>query len=290
MKHIICLFLSAIIVCSVCVCASAASSQANPSTYTDETYGLSFTLPKNWRQVDEDLESGILAKFESTKQEGIILEYSVTDIFDNAYYDIPKSSPREEINNDFFSEGKLTEMLSNADYKYLNESKKSDMDLAGVNLDLENCKKIKYKKTEFFVVECKITRYGTEQAKITYAISVKSGYLYTLLFTATPKDKCYADFEKVLDSCTIDKARLNAKIKSTNNAYYSLALTSVIGAVIAVGLMALGIVFYNKLKPIYIEPYSTLHGDAPPATIALDNEEKNLLKESRTDEKTDNLS
>ncbi len=271
MKHIICLFLSAIIMCSMCVCASATSSKEKPLVYTDKTYGISFTLPKNWKRA-EDADSGILAKFESSKDTGTVLEYSVIDIYDSDYYDIPKSSPRKEINNDYFTEKKLTEMLSYVDYQYLNENEKSDSNLSGVNLDLENCKKVKYKNTEFFIVECKITRYGVEQTRMTYAISIKSGYLYTLLFTATPKDKRYAEFEKVLDSCTIDEAQLNETIKSQDNAYYSLVLTSLIGTVIAVGFIVFAIVFYNKQKTINIEPYSVSRSDSSPVATTPDNE------------------
>lgn len=158
-------------------------ADTEPFIYTDSDSGVKFTVPANWIEKEFNGEREYLdAKFASTKEEGLIILFSSTDLWTEASPADRVGMSRSDINNSLFSKADISEM---------------------VNTTEDNVSMFMYNGVEYYKCETSDDKevHGLSfDVTMTYLMRVDNGWMYSFQFGGTSDHELYSDFESLMRS------------------------------------------------------------------------------------------
>ncbi|SCX05185.1 hypothetical protein SAMN02910339_00804 [Lachnospiraceae bacterium YSD2013] len=151
--------------------------------YTDPDTKCQFTVPANWSQEEFSSDKQFLdAKFASNIEDGLLIMYGSSDIWNEMSSSDKKGHSRSNIDNEYFSTSDIAQMLG------VYSSRVSD-----TSFDGKGYYKVvnKYSSSEYGV---------TFKSTMTSFIRFENGYLYMFQFWGDSTNPYYKDFEALLKS------------------------------------------------------------------------------------------
>ncbi len=154
-----------------------------PFIYTDSDSGVKFTVPANWVEDEFNEEREFLdAKFASTKEEGLIILFSSTDLWTEASSADRAGMSRSDINNSLFSKADIAEIGNTTE---------------------DNVSMFMYNGVEYYKCETSNDKelHGLSfDVTMTYLMFVHNGWMYSFQFGGTSDHELYSDFESLIRS------------------------------------------------------------------------------------------
>lgn len=206
--------------------------------YTDKDTNTTYTVPANWKQEPfyETREYSDV-KFVSVKEQGCIIVYGSTDMWEEMPDTDKIGYTRADLNNSLFTETDIAEMY-------------------GTTMDKVSF--VEYNGIRYYKVEITSTQeaYGLDfSITTTQLVYIHNGWMYTFQFMGTSDHKLYSDFEKLLNSVkypsvsdTSDYDYDNSTSFETDNSKEnSDVITSVILLMVVAGIFV-AIIIYRKRK------------------------------------------
>ncbi len=205
----------------------------NAFIYTDVDTGLTFTVPANWKQEEMSKERNFIdAKFVSTKEDGNVIIYGSSDMWEG----IPASErvgySRADLNNSAFTKSDIAEMY---------------------NTTADKISLVEYNGIEYYFGEMTGSSevYGLDLTMtMTQVVHIDNGWMYMFQFAGTSNREYFADFEKLMNSVQFSSASNVAGVGSLGLSSDDVDNSSNSVVALIVGLLVVGVivavVLYNK--------------------------------------------
>lgn len=202
----------------------------NAFIYTDVDTGLTFTVPANWKQEEMSKERNFIdAKFVSTKEDGNVIIYGSSDMWEG----IPASErvgySRSDLNNSAFTKSDIAEMY---------------------NTTADKISLVEYNGIEYYIGEMTGSSevYGLDLTMtMTRAVHIDNGWIYMFQFADTGNREYFADFEKLMNSVQFSSASNVAGAGSLGSSSDNVdnSVVALIVGLLVVGVIVV-VVLYNK--------------------------------------------
>lgn len=175
-------------------------------TYTDADSGVAFTLPSNWKQEAFTEEREFIdVKFCSTKEDGCMILFGSTDLWEQIPASERAGYSRADITNSVFTKAVIAEMY---------------------NTSSDKISEVTYNGVSYYKGEIAKTSdvYGFDlSVTMTQLARFHNGWLYTFCFGGTSEHPLFSDFESLLNSAQYPAASTAADLTSAASAPSGIA-------------------------------------------------------------------
>ncbi len=213
--------------------ANAASSPSVveehlPFLYTDESTGVTFTVPKNWNQKEFTKDKEFIdAKFVSTTNSTNTIVYGSEDAWAKMSDYERSKYKRSDINNSFLTKSDVAQMCATT---------------------TDKVSTVTYNDVQYFMCELVTNQevYGVEiSLSTTFLLHIENGWMFTFQFSGTADSEHYVDFVSLLnsveyptikDTAPSDKTK-NTQVFSNDYVFYIIwFLLSILAVIVAVAI------------------------------------------------------